>query len=169
MKPLPSAGWGATLISQPDIAQWNLVRLAETLLPLLAEDNDAAVKAAQEAIGEFAKTLETAYAAGLSRKLGRSNRGGTICPWHKTCSIAWPATAPISPWSSATLRRALTTIRVCVRCFQIQLHSTDGRPDGAIGLHKRGANQPSGGRRCARLTQTSSCAIIWWRRRSWQP
>ena len=56
--------------NQPDIAQWNLVRLAETLLPLLAEDNDAAVKEAQEAINEFAKAFKTACAAGLSRKLG---------------------------------------------------------------------------------------------------
>ncbi len=56
--------------NQPGVAQWNLVRLAETLLPLLAEDNDVAVKEAQEAIGEFAKAFETAYAAGLSRKLG---------------------------------------------------------------------------------------------------
>jgi len=56
--------------NQPDIAQWNLIRLAETLLPLLAEDNDAAIKEAQEAIGEFAKVFDTAYAAGLRRKLG---------------------------------------------------------------------------------------------------
>jgi uncharacterized protein YdiU (UPF0061 family) len=56
--------------NQPAIAQWNLVRLAETLLPLLAEGNDTAVKEAQEAIGEFAKAFEMAYAAGLSRKLG---------------------------------------------------------------------------------------------------
>src|ERR1700690_3408776 len=38
--------------NQPDIAQWNLVRLAETLLPVLAKDRDAALKEAQEAIGE---------------------------------------------------------------------------------------------------------------------
>jgi uncharacterized protein YdiU (UPF0061 family) len=56
--------------NQPSIAQWNLARLAETLLPLLAEDKDAAVKEAQQAIGAFATRFETAYAAGLSRKLG---------------------------------------------------------------------------------------------------
>jgi protein adenylyltransferase len=56
--------------NQPDIAQWNLIRLAETLLPLLAEDHDAAIKEAQEAIGEFSKIFHTAYATGLSRKLG---------------------------------------------------------------------------------------------------
>jgi uncharacterized protein YdiU (UPF0061 family) len=56
--------------NQPDIAQWNLIRLAETLLPLLAEDNAAAVKEAQEAIGEFERAFDTAYAEGLGRKLG---------------------------------------------------------------------------------------------------
>ena len=60
------------------IAQWNLARLAETLLPLLAEDKDAAVKEAQEAIDAFATGFETAYAAGLSRKLGLFKRGRTI-------------------------------------------------------------------------------------------
>jgi serine/tyrosine/threonine adenylyltransferase len=56
--------------NQPDIAQWNLIRLAETLLPLLAQDPDAAINEAQQAIGEFAKLFDAAYAAGLSRKLG---------------------------------------------------------------------------------------------------
>ncbi len=56
--------------NQPRIAQWNLTRLAETLLPLLAEDKAAAVKEAQDAIGAFATRFETAYAAGFSRKLG---------------------------------------------------------------------------------------------------
>jgi uncharacterized protein YdiU (UPF0061 family) len=56
--------------NQPRIAQWNLARLAETLLPLLAEDKDAAVKEAQGALDAFAIRFETAYAAGLGRKLG---------------------------------------------------------------------------------------------------
>ena len=56
--------------NQPRIAQWNLARLAEALLPLLAEDKNAALKQTQEAIDAFATGFETAYAAGLSRKLG---------------------------------------------------------------------------------------------------
>jgi protein adenylyltransferase len=56
--------------NQPDIARWNLTRLAETLLPLLAEDHDAAINEAQQAIGEFAKLFDAAYTARLSRKLG---------------------------------------------------------------------------------------------------
>src|ERR687897_304842 len=40
--------------NQPRIAQWNLARLAETLLPLLGEDEEAAVASAQEALAAFA-------------------------------------------------------------------------------------------------------------------
>ena len=56
--------------NQPRIAKWNLARLAETLLPLLAEDKDAAVQMATEALGAFSTRFETAYGAGLRRKLG---------------------------------------------------------------------------------------------------
>ncbi len=56
--------------NQPRIAQWNLARLAETLLPLLAEDEQAAVAAAQEALSGFAPIFEAAWVGGLRRKLG---------------------------------------------------------------------------------------------------
>jgi uncharacterized protein YdiU (UPF0061 family) len=39
-------------------------------LPLLAEDKDAAVQMATEALGAFSTRFETAYGAGLRRKLG---------------------------------------------------------------------------------------------------
>jgi uncharacterized protein YdiU (UPF0061 family) len=56
--------------NQPRIAQWNLARLAETLLPLLADNQHAAVEMANEALGAFASRFEAAYATGLRRKLG---------------------------------------------------------------------------------------------------
>ena len=56
--------------NQPRIALWNLTRLAETLLPLLADDTDKAVADAEEALGAFAPRFETTYHAGLRRKLG---------------------------------------------------------------------------------------------------
>jgi uncharacterized protein YdiU (UPF0061 family) len=56
--------------NQPSIALWNLTRLAETLLPLLAEDENAAVEIAQSALAAFAARFQAAYAAGLNRKLG---------------------------------------------------------------------------------------------------
>jgi uncharacterized protein YdiU (UPF0061 family) len=55
---------------QPSIAAWNLARLAEALLPLLGQNEDAAIEAAREAIGGFAPRFEAAYLAGMRRKLG---------------------------------------------------------------------------------------------------
>ena len=55
---------------QPSIAHWNLTRLAETLLPLLSENTEAAVAVAEEALGRFESIFEKAYQAGLRRKLG---------------------------------------------------------------------------------------------------
>jgi uncharacterized protein YdiU (UPF0061 family) len=56
--------------NQPRIAKWNLGRLAECLLPLLAEDDDAAITQGEEALAAFAGLFEAAYTAGLRRKLG---------------------------------------------------------------------------------------------------
>jgi uncharacterized protein YdiU (UPF0061 family) len=56
--------------NQPVVAEWNLARLAETLLPLLAEDQDAAVALAVESLSMFRERYSTAWAAGLRAKLG---------------------------------------------------------------------------------------------------
>ncbi|HYR10173.1 MAG TPA: YdiU family protein [Longimicrobium sp.] len=58
--------------NQPAIAQWNLTRLAECLLPLLADDNDAAAADAVESLETFAPAFHGAYQGGLRRKLGLS-------------------------------------------------------------------------------------------------
>ena len=56
--------------NQPRIAQWNLARLAEALLPLLAEDDASALAAAQEALAAFGPQFEAAHLGGLRRKIG---------------------------------------------------------------------------------------------------
>jgi uncharacterized protein YdiU (UPF0061 family) len=56
--------------NQPRVAQWNLARFAETLLPLLAEDKDQVVAAAEESLGSFAPTFQASYHSGLLRKIG---------------------------------------------------------------------------------------------------
>jgi uncharacterized protein YdiU (UPF0061 family) len=61
--------------NQPSIAHWNLARLAETLLPLLAENEDAAIEEAKAALATFAPLFNAAYVDGLGRKLGLSNPG----------------------------------------------------------------------------------------------
>ena len=56
--------------NQPGIAQWNLARLGETLLPLIDDDTDAAVEAATEAVNSFAERYEGYWMGGLATKLG---------------------------------------------------------------------------------------------------
>ena len=63
--------WGRySYHNQPNIAQWNLARLAECLLPLLDDDEEAAVADATEALNRFAPRFEEEYHARLLRKLG---------------------------------------------------------------------------------------------------
>jgi uncharacterized protein YdiU (UPF0061 family) len=59
--------------NQPPIAQWNLARFAETLLPLLDEDREQAVKKAQDAINGFAESYHWHWRAGMRGKLGMFN------------------------------------------------------------------------------------------------
>jgi uncharacterized protein YdiU (UPF0061 family) len=56
--------------NQPRIALWNLARLAETLLPLLADDQDKAVEEAQAALGGFGLLFDRAFQDGMRKKLG---------------------------------------------------------------------------------------------------
>jgi uncharacterized protein YdiU (UPF0061 family) len=56
--------------NQPTIAQWNLARLAESLLPLLAPDAQQALAVAHEALSAFAPRFEAAWQRGMRRKLG---------------------------------------------------------------------------------------------------
>lgn len=56
--------------NQPRIMQWNLARLAETLLPLLGEDEEAGLAVAQEVLHGFAPAFEAAYLGGLRAKIG---------------------------------------------------------------------------------------------------
>jgi uncharacterized protein YdiU (UPF0061 family) len=56
--------------NQPRIAQWNLARLAETLLGLIDEDQDAAVAAATAVLGTFPERYLAHWRPGMGAKLG---------------------------------------------------------------------------------------------------
>ncbi len=66
--------------NQPQIAQWNLARLAECLLPLIDADHDTAVRTAVETLSAFATSFEAAYFGGLGRKLGLADGNGADRP-----------------------------------------------------------------------------------------
>lgn len=56
--------------NQPPIAVWNLARLAETLLPLLHDDEEQAIRLAEEALGAFGGLYERQWLSGMRAKLG---------------------------------------------------------------------------------------------------
>ncbi len=56
--------------NQPDMALWNLGRLAETLLPLLDNDREQAIEKAKSALMRFDAVFNDTYLGGWRRKLG---------------------------------------------------------------------------------------------------
>jgi serine/tyrosine/threonine adenylyltransferase len=72
--------WG----NQPQIAQWNLTRLAETLLPLIDADKDAAIKQAEESLAAFPTQFHRGYLDCFAAKLGLDPDQPTTADFIKT-------------------------------------------------------------------------------------
>jgi uncharacterized protein YdiU (UPF0061 family) len=58
--------------NQPAVAEWNLARLAEALIPLFHPDQDEAVSRAEASLDRFRQQYAAAYSAGMRAKLGLS-------------------------------------------------------------------------------------------------
>jgi uncharacterized protein YdiU (UPF0061 family) len=56
--------------NQPIVAQWNLARLAEALLPLIDANGDTAIAKASEVLNAFPERYGAFWAAGMRAKLG---------------------------------------------------------------------------------------------------
>jgi uncharacterized protein YdiU (UPF0061 family) len=56
--------------NQPLVAEWNLARFAEALLPLIDDDAERAVALAVDALGGFRPRYDAAWTAGMRAKLG---------------------------------------------------------------------------------------------------
>jgi uncharacterized protein YdiU (UPF0061 family) len=56
--------------NQPVVAEWNLARLAEALLPLIDDDHERAIELAVESLGTFRPLYNAAWSAGMRAKLG---------------------------------------------------------------------------------------------------
>jgi len=56
--------------NQPRIAQWNLARLAETLVPLIDADEKRAIARATEVVNAFSEQYERHWLKGMRAKLG---------------------------------------------------------------------------------------------------
>jgi uncharacterized protein YdiU (UPF0061 family) len=60
--------------NQPRIAQWNVTRLAEALLPLFSKDEEEAIRMAESRLAAFPVAFESAHLAVLRQKLGLAVR-----------------------------------------------------------------------------------------------
>jgi uncharacterized protein YdiU (UPF0061 family) len=58
---------------QPSIGLWNLTQLANCLLPLLGDDEEAAQRSARAALDTYGGHFEDAYYGGLRAKIGLSD------------------------------------------------------------------------------------------------
>jgi len=56
--------------NQPGIGQWNLARFAETLLPLISDDEEKATALAHETLRSFGLRYQSKWTDGMRRKLG---------------------------------------------------------------------------------------------------
>lgn len=56
--------------NQPEIAAWNLARFAEAILPLLHDNQEKALKIANEVISDFEKIYYKYWLRGMRKKLG---------------------------------------------------------------------------------------------------
>jgi len=56
--------------NQPRIAQWNLARLAETLLPLISDDDEEAARVATERLERFPAIFDANYSRIMRAKIG---------------------------------------------------------------------------------------------------
>lgn len=74
--------------NQPAIAQWNLARFAETLLPLINDKKDKAIKIAEEIINNFSVVYKKHWLEMMCKKLGllgEENKDETLI----TALLSW--------------------------------------------------------------------------------
>ncbi|WP_295898691.1 YdiU family protein [uncultured Vibrio sp.] len=60
--------------NQPHIAQWNLARLAETLLPLISDNEEESVELATNTLHGFIAQYQGLWMAGMRTKIGITNQ-----------------------------------------------------------------------------------------------
>ena len=148
--------------NQPAAARWNLVRLAESLLPLMNEESgsdEAGLASAQESLTGFMPQFQAARAAGLRRKLGlATERDGD----------AALADDLLARMASNRADFTLTFRRLCEaaaaphndRDVRILFADPEAYDTWAIGWHRRVQHEPSPAEERAAAMRRSNPAFI---------
>ena len=143
--------------NQPAIAQWNLARLAEALLPLIDPVVEAAVEAATETLRTFNDRFLSAWSAGLRTKLGLA-AGDTSSLGDDLIELMRARIVSITPARSGRCRRACAARRR--RPSSLPGSSGGGRPSWPV----TGPWSPSPPTSTP-ATRSTSLATTWSRRR----
>jgi serine/tyrosine/threonine adenylyltransferase len=142
--------------NQPKIAQWNLARLAETLLPLIDTDDEKAIARATEVLAAFAEHYERYWLAGMRAKLGlvQEEDGDTdlvtsLLNVMQAGRIDWTLTFRYRPTLFPASRKKLAS---CLRVHQVLIR---GLNNGSRGFYARRAQRQTGQPRCDALIRRS--------------
>ena len=155
--------------NQPRIAQWNLARLAECLLPLFSDDKDKAIEQAQFIARRVRRNnSRTAYQAGLRAKIGlftqaRRRRGAGA----GSAGRDGQEPGRLHPDLPPSLRRRARSRRrqaVAASFTDPAAYRRMGRALAAARGRGAAIRRPSGRRRCARSIRPSFRATTAWRR-----
>ncbi|KAG1650436.1 hypothetical protein GQR58_028020 [Nymphon striatum] len=69
--------------NQPAIGQWNLSVLAQSLLPILDDDENIAIEHAKRALDTYPSAFQSAYEKGIRAKMGLEvERDGDVALWQ---------------------------------------------------------------------------------------
>ena len=155
--------------NQPVIIKWNLARLAETLLPFLASDEDKAIATANESLKAFDSLYQEAYAAGMGRKLGFARpRDGDQALIQDLLHRRLNTKRISRRRSGRCARHPLTpaVMRTFGRCSAILPPMMHGHRAGVRAWPRKTTRRNRAARACGRSIRLSSRAITASRRRS---
>jgi len=140
--------------NQPAIAQWNLARFAETLLPLLADDRARAIEDATGAVAGFADHYGQQLRAGQRAKLGLRHASATdaaeddalAADWlallhaeRADFTLAWRRLAHAADGAEAPLRALFATPHG-IDAWLARWRARCARDDATEGVASAGAN-----------------------------
>jgi hypothetical protein len=138
---------------QPAIAQWNLARFAEAILPLLAVDEDKAVEKASEILAGFGASYRRHWLQGMRAKLGLQAQAADSDTIDAALAEDWlallQAAGRISRWPGAgwPMPPQAGPSR-CANCFPTRLHWRHGSHAGGGAPRPKRGPPRNARRRC---------------------
>ena len=142
---------------QPSIAQWNLTRFAETLLPLLSPDKTESVGKAEQLLAIFPELFRKHFLSGMRRKIGLATAADTdMALINELLNLMYSSNADYT-LSFRSLCNAATGNDTALQ----QLFADKAALQAWLKLwHERLGKQPQSPAQCAELMRSANPAYI---------